>query len=132
MTITYTNNSVQAINTTWNVDPTLVGLTPTLSNACHTGGSAGDSFVNSGHEFIYITNGASSEALTVTVNDQSACDHGFDHNVVANLAPNTGRMLGPFPVNWFTATALVTYSGDVTGAPKITVIQLPQTSPFPE
>jgi hypothetical protein len=133
VTVTYTTNTVQAINTTWKSDPTTIGLAPTLSNACHTGASVGDSFPNTGHEFIYITNGVSSGALIVTINDQSACDHGFDHDVVANIGPSLGRMLGPFPVEWFTGTALITYSGDVTGSPKISVFQLPYPfSPMPE
>ncbi len=125
MTVTYTNQPVQQINTTWNADPTAIGLTPVLNNACTTGATHGDKFVNSGHEFIYVLNGASASDLVVTINDQSDCDHGFNHSVIANLAPSVGRMLGPFPLNWFMNPCLITYSGDVTGSPTIAIFQLP-------
>jgi len=122
--------SVQQINATWNSSaPVGVGLVPVLTTACNTGGS--DTFTNDGRTFIYVLNGASGPGtpLTVTVVNEDICDHGFDHDIVADVNQNTGLMLGPFPVQWFTSTATITYSGSLTGSPKIAVFQLPTVSP---
>jgi hypothetical protein len=135
MTVTPTSLTtlIQAINTTWKVDPATIGCTPVLTGSSYLCDlTNGNSFTNTGREFIYVIGGASTTDLIVTVNDQTKCDHGFDHDVVANIPASTGRMLGPFPVGWFTSTALVTYSGSATGTPHICVFRLPLTSPIPE
>src|SRR5450756_1625768 len=88
MTVTPTSLTayIQSINTTYNTDSAIVGVVPVLTGTnylCDI--TNGNSFVNTGREFIYIVNGATA-IFTVTVNDQNKCDHGFDHDVVATVA----------------------------------------------
>jgi hypothetical protein len=132
-------SATQVINTTYQA-AMAIGIVPNLAtDSCGT--STGDKFVNTGREFVYIANGSggSSYPLVVRFSDQSVCTHGFDHDVVTTVAAGTAKMLGPFPVSWFTKSCLIDYGlvGDGESvankgqSPKISVFQLPAMSPGP-
>ena len=83
--------------------------TLTIQTIDHTGvaeslvaaAAAGDQFANDGRIFIHVlnTNGASRD---VTINSQSNCNQGFDHNIVVTVPATTGdMMIGPFPPSRF-------------------------------
>jgi len=99
----------------------LTGITPTLVAAA----AGGDEFVNSGREFIHIKNGGSE--ITVTVNSQTACNQGSDHDVAVTVPATTGeKFIGPFPKARFNDAAgkvQITYSG-VTSV-TIGIVRLP-------
>jgi hypothetical protein len=124
---------IQVINTTYAAAGATGLHNPDLVTGVSCGTSAkGDSFTNTGREFVYITNGTGTD-LQVTINDQSVCTHGFDHDVVS-IIPTGGHsvMLGPFPVKWFTTTCLIDYDVTKSGtSPKIFIFQLPTVSPGP-
>jgi hypothetical protein len=145
--------NVQVINTTYQASPAdvgkvyLLGATPTVQaswslaapnlakdvfDLSGTNTSATVTFTNTGREFVYIAN-VSTAAITIDVNDQSACDHGFDHDPVSTIAHLATVMLGPFPVAWFTSTCSITVTGTAAdGNPTISVFRLPAMSPMPE
>jgi len=144
MTATDLTASVQVINTTYDATPAnigkvYVGTNPTTwtraypnlaKDTCAL--SPGNTFPNTGREFVLIVNN-SATSLGVDVNDQSICDHGFDHDPVASVPAGDTIMLGPFPVQWFTSTCAISYTGGTGGtAPTISVFQLPAISPTPE
>ena len=133
MTVTPTSLTayIQGINTTYNAAPASVGCVPVLTGANYVCDIPnGNSFANTGREFIYIVNGATA-IFTVTVNDQNKCDHGFDHDVIATVAISGSKMLGPFPVGWFGTPCLISYNANA-GTPHIAVFRLPISSPIPE
>jgi hypothetical protein len=108
---------VQDITTTYSADLTAVGTIPTF-DTINTGteagptpaaGNKGDSFQNSGREFVYIKNADAVNPLTVRFIDQSFCDHDFEHDVIATVPTSNGKFFGPFPVNWFTGVCLICY-----------------------
>lgn len=74
----------------------LTGLTPAYA-ACAAGG---DEFVNTGHEFIHIKNGAGAPQ-TVTIASPTACDQGGTHPVVVSVTNAQERIIGPFPPGRF-------------------------------
>lgn len=71
---------------------TLTGLNPTFVAAS----AAGDDFTNSGKAVLYIRNGGAAE-VTVTVNSQTPCNYGFDHDAVVAVPAGGERIIGPFP-----------------------------------
>jgi hypothetical protein len=128
----YDNTNVQVINTTFQA-ANAIGLVPDYSATIETAasGATGNTFPNSGREFVAIKNNYSND-MTVTFNDQSVCDHDFDHDVVAVIATGVTKMFGPFPVAWFTKTCQMTYTLGTGGtAPTMAVFQLPALSPGP-
>ena len=148
MTATDLTASVQVINTTYQAAAAdvgkvyLLGATPTdqtswtlaypnlAKSTCAL--SLGNTFLNTGREFVLIAN-TSVTTLGVIVNDQSTCDHGFDHDPTASVPAADSITLGPFPVQWFTASCAISYTGGTGGtAPTISVFRLPLTSPTPE
>jgi len=100
----------------------LTGITPTLVAA----EAGGDEFVNSGRDFIHIKNGDAS-SMDVTINSQTPCDQGVDHDVVVAVPASTGeKFIGPFPKDRFNDAAgkvQITYSA-VTSV-TIGIVRLP-------
>lgn len=100
----------------------LTGITPTLVAA----EAGGDEFVNSGRDFIHIKN-TNAAAIDVTINSQTDCNQGVDHDAVVNIPATTGeKFIGPFPKDRFDDAAnkvQITYSAvtDVT----IGIVRLP-------
>ncbi|RJQ09892.1 MAG: hypothetical protein C4551_03215 [Bacillota bacterium] len=87
----------------------LTGLNPAFGAAA----AGGDEFVNSGKAVLYVKNG-SAGAVTVTVNSQTACNYGFDHDAEVSVPASGERVIGPFPKSRFDDAAgkvQVTYSG---------------------
>ncbi|NSW92320.1 MAG: hypothetical protein HPY74_16910 [Firmicutes bacterium] len=74
----------------------LTGLTPSYSAA----DVQGDEFVNSGKAVLHIKNGGVSQ-ITVTVNSQTKCSFGFDHDVTVDVPAGEERIIGPFPKTRF-------------------------------
>ena len=100
---------------------TLAAIAPSYA-ACAAGG---DEFVNSGRDFIHIKNGHTSPQ-TVTVNSQTVCDQGVDHDVPVVVTNAQERMIGPFPKGRFDDTGgkvQLTYSGVV--ALTIAIVRVP-------
>jgi len=97
--------------------------TLTIQNVNHTGvaesfvavAAGGDQFANDGRIFIHVknTNGASRD---VTINSQSNCNQGFDHDIVVTVPATTGeRVIGPFSPGRFndgSGNAQITYEAD--------------------
>ena len=77
--------------------------------ACAGGG---DQFTNDGKTFIHLKN-TNAATRTVTINSQTNCSQGFDHNVAVVIPATTGDvMIGPFPTARFndaTSSVLLTY-----------------------
>lgn len=69
----------------------------------------GDSFPNTGREYLQVTNGDVS-SKTVTINSVQACNQGFDHDLVVTVAAGDTKLIGPFPVRRFSSTVAVSYS----------------------
>ncbi|OGD18839.1 MAG: hypothetical protein A2Y70_00600 [Candidatus Aminicenantes bacterium RBG_13_64_14] len=87
----------------------LGGLTPSYAAAT----AGGDEFVNSGREFIHVKNGHTSPQ-TVTVNSQTVCNQGYDHDAPVVIPASEERMIGPFPKGRFddaNGKVQITYSG---------------------
>jgi len=87
----------------------LVGLTPSFGAAA----AGGDSFANTGKEFLHVKNGHSG-SQTVTVNSQTPCNYGSDHDVAVAVPAGGERIIGPFPKDRFNdanGLAQLTYSG---------------------
>jgi hypothetical protein len=99
----------------------LTGLAPSYAAAAE----GGDEFVNSGRVFIHVKNG-SGGSIDITVDSQTPCNQGVDHNAVVAVGAGAEKMIGPFPKDRFNDTAgkvQVTYSAfaDLT----IAAIELP-------
>lgn len=87
----------------------LAGIAPSYDAAA----AGGEEFVNSGRVFIHVKNGGGS-SIDVTVDSQTPCSQGFDHNAVVAVGAAADKMIGPFPKDRFNDTAgkvQVTYSG---------------------
>lgn len=100
---------------------TLTGLSPVFVAA----DVAGDEFLNSGRVVLYVKNGDTLEK-TVTVDSQTPCNQGFDHDVVVTVPASEERIIGPFPKNRFddaNGKVQVSYS-DVTSV-TVAVIEIP-------
>jgi len=69
----------------------LAGLDPVFVAASPTG----DEFPNSGRAVLYVRNDGTSE-ITVTVNSQTPCNYGYDHDAVITVPPGGERVIGPF------------------------------------
>ena len=78
------------------------GLEPVLTAA----GAGGDEFLNtnSGLKFIQVVNGGGS-ACVVTVNSQTACDQGADHDLVVSVPAGEERWIGPLHKTRFNDSA---------------------------
>lgn len=94
------------------------GLNTTYAAAA----AGGDTFKNSGKEFIHIKNGHTA-SQDVTADSVAPCNQGFDHNVQVTVPNAEERMIGPFAPGRFGAEVALTYSG-VTSL-TIAIIRLP-------
>lgn len=100
----------------------LEGITPTYVAAA----AGGDEFVNSGRVFIHVKNANGASARQVTVDSQTPCSQGYDHNAVVSVPLSDEKMIGPFPKDRFNDTSgkvQITYDNeaDVT----IAAIEVP-------
>lgn len=90
--------------------PSVAGVARTMA-ACAAGG---DSFVNSGREFLHVTNAHATLARTVTVDSPGTCSFAVAanaaHDAVVSIAALTTKIIGPFPVDRFGETCAITYS----------------------
>lgn len=87
----------------------LAGLTPSYVAA----NVDGNFFPNSGKEFIHIKN-AHTSPQTITINSQTNCNQGFDHDDAVVVTNAQERMIGPFPKDRFndgSGYVQITYSG---------------------
>lgn len=99
----------------------LTGLAPSYDAAA----AGGDEFVNSGRVFIHVKNGGGS-SVDVTVDSQTPCSQGYDHDAVVAVGAGAEKMIGPFPKDRFNDTSgkvQVTYSG--VSSVTIAAIELP-------
>ena len=94
--------------TTQPVNPS--GLGPTYVAA-----SAGGDKVAPGPTVFLHAKNASGGAITVTVNSQTLCNQGFDHDLVVSVPAGADRMIGPLTADRYAAPAdglvSITYSG---------------------
>jgi hypothetical protein len=97
---------------------TLSGLDPAFSAA----DAAGDTFANTGREYLHVKNG-SAGSITVTVDAIRSCNYGFDHNASAALPAGGERVIGPFERHRFGASPDITYTS-VTSV-TVAVVQIP-------
>lgn len=99
----------------------LAGLNPAFTAAT----ALGDEFVNSGRDYLHVINGGVNP-VAVTVDSQTRCNQGFDHNVTVDVPAGGEARIGPFPQNRFNDDAghtHVTYS-DAVGV-TVAVVELP-------
>lgn len=59
--------------------------------------AAGDKYVNSGSERLYIVN-ASGGSITVTFDSQQACNQGFDHDTTLTVPAGATRLAPALPI----------------------------------
>ena len=74
----------------------LAGVNPAFVAA----DALGDEWANSGRSYLHVKNGAAA-AVDVTVDSQTQCNQGFDHNVAVNVPAASERRIGPFPKSRF-------------------------------
>lgn len=90
--------------------PSVAGVAQTMATAA----AGGDTFANSGREFLRVTNSHATLARTVTVDSPTTCDHGVSanaaHDSIVSVAALTTKIIGPFPTNRFSETGTITYS----------------------
>lgn len=86
----------------------LNGLDPDFENAA----AGGDTFENDGSTVLHVKNGGGA-SIDVTVNSETKCNFGFDHDVTVSVPAGGERIIGPFPRNRFGSPTSISYS-DVT------------------
>ena len=67
------------------------GINPALVAAS----SGGDKFAFAGNRFLLVNN-SSGTNVNVTIDAQSNCSQGFDHDVVVAIPTGAQRIIGPF------------------------------------
>ncbi len=90
---------------------TRTGLAATDNSAAN----AGDSFVNSGREFVNIKN-TSGGSITVTLDIQATVDSQSVTDPTVAVGAGTEKLIGPFPVGFYNdgnARVNLTYSTEV-------------------
>lgn len=70
--------------------------------------AAGDTFQNTGNEFLRVQNGAGADRV-VTVDSVQECSFGFDHDVQVTVPAGEERWIGAFSVERFGETPSITY-----------------------
>ena len=97
-----------AVLTTQTIIRTGTGLEPDYET-CAAGG---DSFVNTGTEFLHVKNG-SGGSLTVTVTTPVTVDSLAVSDQAYAIPAGEERMIGPFPCRWYASSGStsITYSG---------------------
>jgi hypothetical protein len=86
----------------------LTGLVKTMIAAA----AGGDTFANDGTILFFVKNGGAS-AVTVTINSQTPCNQGYDHDIVLSLAAGAEvafPKLDPGRFNDTNGNVSVTYS----------------------
>jgi hypothetical protein len=87
----------------------LAGTTPSFASAA----GGGDEFLNDGDTVIHVKNG-SGGSINVTVNSQTPCSQGFDHDLVVAVGAGAEKIIGPFAKARFddaNGKVQLTYSG---------------------
>ena len=95
-----------------------------LNSSYGAAAGGGDQFANTGKAMLHVKNGASSK--TVTVDSQTPCSQGVDHDAVVAIPAGEERMIGPFPKARFddaNGDVQITYSA-VTSV-TVAVVELP-------
>lgn len=71
----------------------------------------GNYFVNDGRTWLRVING-SAGSINVTINSQTLCDQGFDHDQVVAVGAGVTKEIGPFETKRFNLNGYVhvTYS----------------------
>jgi len=97
-----------AVLTTQSIIRTGTGLEPSYES-CAAGG---DSFVNTGKEFLHVKNG-SGGSLTVTVVTPVTVDALAVTDAAYAIPAGEERMIGPFPCRYYATngSTSITYSG---------------------
>lgn len=99
----------------------LTGLAPAFAGAA----VGGDTFINSGRVYLHVKN-ADTVDKTVTVNSQTPCSQGFDHDAVVVVPAAGERIIGPFAKSRFddaNGQVQITYSA-VTSV-TVAVVEVP-------
>lgn len=76
----------------------------------------GDSFANDGNTEFRVKNGSGS-SINVTVNSQTPCSQGFDHDIIVAVGAGAEKVIGPFEKGRFNdvnGRVNVTYSAVTT------------------
>lgn len=67
--------------------------------------AGGDSFPNTGQEFVEITNNNATDPRTVTFDSPGTCNFGVSanaaHDAPSTIAAQTSKIIGPFPTPRF-------------------------------
>jgi len=85
------------------------GLQPSLAAAA----GGGDSFANTGNEFVYISNGGGG-SITLTIVTQSTVDGQAVADRTVSVPAGESRFVGPFPTSHYNdanGRVQLTYSG---------------------
>lgn len=99
----------------------LTGLNPTYAAA----GAAGDEFVNSGKAVLHVKNG-SAGSINVTINSQTPCNYGVDHDLVVAVPAGAERIIGPFAKSRFNdASEKVQISYSAVASVTVAVLEVP-------
>lgn len=85
------------------------GLNPSYSSAA----GAGDSFANTGTEFIHVKNGSGS-SMNVTVETTVTVDSLDVEDLVVAVPAAGERLIGPFPCRWYGTSVGISYSDETS------------------
>lgn len=86
-----------------------VGLDPAFTAA----GAGGDTYTNAGDTYLFVTNGGGAP-INVTLNAQTQCNQGFDHDTIVAVAAAETKQIGPLAAGRYndaSGKVNVTYSG---------------------
>ena len=78
-----------------------VAFTMGAATAGSTGAASADDFANDGRTSLLVKNSGAFN-VEVTFNSATACDQGFDHDIVVDVSGTGGeKLIGPFTVARF-------------------------------
>ena len=88
------------------------GLEPTYASAA----GGGDTFDNTGQEFIHVINGSGGDiTVTITATQTAASNPAYGlltkSNSVVVVTAGEERMIGPFPMGAYGSAPVISYSG---------------------
>lgn len=102
--------------------PVVAGVTFTAAAAA----GGGDSFANTGTEFLYVKNGGGSP-ITVTIDSPGTCSFNVTanaaHDQAVTVAAGAERIIGPFPTVRFNDSSNIVSVG-YSGVTSVTVAVL--------